>query len=208
VGAGRTDVVKAIFGDTPRASGTIRVNGKPAKLDTVGAAIRLGMGFVPEDRKREGLVLIESMKNNITLASMSRFGKWGFIRPGDQAEAVQRYVRLMNIRPSLMNRLAKDFSGGNQQKIVLSKWLMNNPHILILDEPTRGIDVGAKQEIYNTIFDLAENGVSILLVSSEMEEILGLCDRILVMHEGRVTAEIAREDATEELILKRASGLL
>jgi ribose transport system ATP-binding protein len=207
VGAGRTDVVKAIFGETPRRSGTVRVNGKVLNAEKVSDSIRAGMGFVPEDRKREGLVLIESMKNNIALASMDRYVRCGFIRKAEQEHVVRRYVDLMNIRPPLVARLAKDFSGGNQQKMVVSKWLMNHPQILILDEPTRGIDVGAKQEIYNTIFELADSGMSILLVSSEMEEILGLCDRIIVMHEGRVTAEINRADASEELVLKRASGL-
>lgn len=207
VGAGRTELVKAIFGLTRPENGKIKVNGKEVKINKVTDAIRHSMGFVPEDRKKEGLVLKESMRENVTLPTLKKYSKFSFIKRSEQKRAAQEYISIMNIKPPLMERKARDFSGGNQQKIVLSKWLMNNPQILILDEPTRGIDVGAKQEIYNLIYDLADQGVSIIIVSSEMEEILGLCDRIIVMHEGRVTAEIDSNEASQELILQRASGI-
>jgi len=207
VGAGRTEVMKAIVGINKLKIGTIKVFGKDAKIKNAKKAMGVGIALVPEDRKKEGLVLIESLKNNVALATLKNFARFGFVIKDKQDHAVSNYVSKLNIKPPYINRKAKEFSGGNQQKIVLAKCLLSNPKILILDEPTRGIDVGAKEEIYNIINELARNGISIILVSSEMEEIIGLSDRIIVMHEGQITADILSEEANQELILRKASGM-
>jgi ribose transport system ATP-binding protein len=207
VGAGRTEVMRAILGVTKLKTGTIRIFGKSHASQSVKKTMEAGIVLVPEDRKKEGLVLIESLKNNVALSTLRKFSRFGFINKGKQERAVQEYVAQLNIRPPLVERKVKDFSGGNQQKIVLAKCLLSNPKIFILDEPTRGIDVGAKEEIYEIINGLAKSGQSIILVSSEMEELIGLCDRIIVMHEGRIKAEIDSKDATQELILRKASGM-
>jgi ribose transport system ATP-binding protein len=145
------------------------------------------------------------MKTNVTQATMHKYSRMGFLRDARQVRAAKEYIEKLNIKPPLPERDMKDFSGGNQQTVVIAKWLDNAPELLILDEPTRGVDVGAKQEIYAIIKELAESGVSIMVVSSEMEEILGLCDRIIVMHEGRVRGEFSREEATQEKLLYAAS---
>jgi ribose transport system ATP-binding protein len=206
VGAGRTEVMKAIFGLSKLDTGTIKFHGKNVVVTNPRDAIQLKFGFVPEDRKREGLVLVHSMKTNVTQATMRKYSRMGFLRETRQARAAREYIEKLNIKPPLPERDMKDFSGGNQQKVVIAKWLDNAPELLILDEPTRGVDVGAKQEIYAIIKELADSGVSIMVVSSEMEEILGLCDRIIVMHEGRMRGEFGREEATQEKLLYAASG--
>ncbi|MDR3336447.1 MAG: sugar ABC transporter ATP-binding protein [Treponema sp.] len=206
VGAGRTEVMKAVFGLNKLDSGDITFHGKKAVIANPQNAIRLKLGFVPEDRKREGLVLMHSMKTNVTQATMFKYSRMGFLKNGRQLQAAREYIGKLNIKPPLPERNMKDFSGGNQQKVVIAKWLDNAPELLILDEPTRGVDVGAKQEIYTIIKNLADSGVSIIVVSSEMEEILGLCDRIIVMHEGRIRGEFSRSEATQEKLLYAASG--
>jgi ribose transport system ATP-binding protein len=206
VGAGRTEVMKAIFGLNKPDAGTIEFHGKNVVITNPQDAIRLKFGFVPEDRKREGLVLMHSMKTNVTQATMRKYSRMGFLQDARQTRAAKEYIGKLNIKPPLPERDMKDFSGGNQQKVVIAKWLDNAPELLILDEPTRGIDVGTKQEIYAIIKELADSGVSIMVVSSEMEEILGLCDRIIVMHEGRMRGEFSREEATQEKLLYAASG--
>jgi ribose transport system ATP-binding protein len=206
VGAGRTEVMKAIFGLSKLDAGTIEFHGKNAVIANPRDAIQLKFGFVPEDRKREGLILMHSMKTNVTQATMRKYSRMGFLRETRQARAAGEYIEKLNIKPPLPERDMKDFSGGNQQKVVIAKWLDNAPELLILDEPTRGVDVGAKQEIYTIIKELADSGVSIMVVSSEMEEILGLCDRIIVMHEGRIRGEFSRAEATQEKLLYAASG--
>jgi len=207
VGAGRTEVVKAIFGLTKIDTGTIKVEKKEVKIRNANDAMRLNIGFVPEDRKKEGLILMETMVENMTLPSLKKFAMFGFLNRQKQNEITKKYINNMSIRPPLINKPVIHFSGGNQQKIVLAKWLISNPKILILDEPTRGVDVGAKQEIYRLINTLVNSGISIILVSSEMEEILGLSDRIIVLHGGRITSVLNREDANQEIILTKASGL-
>jgi ribose transport system ATP-binding protein len=206
VGAGRTEVMKAIFGLNKPDSGVITFHGEKAVVTSPPDAIRLKIGFVPEDRKREGLVLMHSMKTNVTQATMHKYSSMGFLKNGRQYQAAGEYIRRLNIKPPLPERNMKDFSGGNQQKVVIAKWLDNEPELLILDEPTRGVDIGAKQEIYTIIKNLADSGVSIIVVSSEMEEILGLCDRIIVMHEGRIQGEFSHDEATQEKLLYAASG--
>lgn len=207
VGAGRTDLFKAIFGLVKIDSGSIRINGNVTRIRKVHDAMSRKIGFVPEDRKREGLLLNESMKENLILPNLKIFSKFGFVDRKKQKRVALDYIDSMNIKPRYIDRKAIHFSGGNQQKIVLSKWLLNKPQIMIFDEPTRGIDVGAKQEIYNLISKLTVEGISVVLISSEMEEILGMSDRIIVMHEGRITGEFSRSEATQELLLQKASGI-
>ena len=207
VGAGRTEVMKALFGLNKLDAGTVEFHGRKVLISNPKDAIRLKFGFVPEDRKREGLVLMHSMKTNITQVTMGKYSRMGFLMDRLQAGAAKNYVAKLNIKPPLLDRAMKDFSGGNQQKTVIAKWLDNTPELLILDEPTQGVDVGAKQEIYAIIKELADSGVSIIVVSSEMEEILGLCDRIMVMHEGQIRGEFSREEASQEKLLYAASGM-
>jgi ribose transport system ATP-binding protein len=206
VGAGRTEVMKSLFGLNKPDNGTIEFYGKKAVITSPQDAIDLKFGFVPEDRKREGLVLMHSMKTNVTQVTMRKYSRMGFLNDTRQVHATKEYIKKLNIKPPLPERDMKDFSGGNQQKAVIAKWLDNTPELLILDEPTRGVDVGAKQEIYAIIKELADSGVSIIVVSSEMEEILGLCDRVIVMHEGQIQGEFSRGEATQEKLLYAASG--
>jgi ribose transport system ATP-binding protein len=198
--------MKAVFGLHKPDSGTVEFHGRKVVISKPRDAVNLKFGFVPEDRKREGLVLMHSLKANVTQATMRKYSRMGFVNAVRQREAAGQYIEKLNIRPPLPERNMKDFSGGNQQKVVIAKWLDNAPELLILDEPTRGVDVGAKQEIYAIIRNLADSGVSIIVVSSEMEEILGVCDRIIVMHEGRIKGEFMRGEATQEKILYAASG--
>ncbi len=164
-----------------------------------------GIAFLTEDRKRNGLVMTCSIRDNISLASLSRMSRWGVLNRRQQDQQVLAKVRELDIRPPQLQRLVRQLSGGNQQKVVLAKWLLVRADVLILDEPTRGVDVATKVEIYQIIRDLAERGVAILLISSEMPEILGMSDRVLVMREGRVAGEFSREQATEEGLLALAA---
>jgi ABC-type sugar transport system ATPase subunit len=162
--------------------------------------------MLTEDRIGDGLVLGLSIRDNVSLASFPAMSRWGIIDRRQQSTLVQAKVRELDVRPPNIDRLARVLSGGNQQKVVLAKWLLTQARILLLDEPTRGVDIGAKKEIYATIADLATRGIGILLISSELPEILGMCDRTLVMREGRLVGEFTREEATEEKILARAAG--
>jgi ABC-type sugar transport system ATPase subunit len=166
-----------------------------------------GIALLTEDRKRDGLVLICSIRDNASIASFERLSRWGVIHRRRQAAEVQQKVKELDIRPPRLDRLARQLSGGNQQKLVLAKWLMTRARVLILDEPTRGVDVATKVAIYQLISDLAADGIGIVLVSSELPEILGLSDRALVMREGRVVAEFTRAEASEEKLLAAAAGV-
>ena len=206
MGSGCTELARALFGADPIDRGRIWVRGRPVAIRSPRAAIRLGLGFLTEDRKRQGLVLGGDITANVCLASLDRFNRGGVMRPGrERAEAGRLTADLRVKTPSLRERVL-NLSGGNQQKVVLAKWLCRAADILIFDEPTRGIDVGAKAEIYRLVRQLAAEGKAILLISSELPEILGLSDRILVMCGGVLTGEFAAGEATPETILHRALG--
>lgn len=206
VGAGRTELMKTIFGLEKKDCGVLKIYGKTVRIRSPLDAIKYGIGFVPEDRKKEGLILKLSMSENISITTLKSISSFGFVNERKRLKLSEIYIKTMDIKPKLHNRKVQFLSGGNQQKVVLSKWLAKEPSILILDEPTRGIDVGAKQEIYSLINKLADEGLSIIIISSEMEEILGISDRIIVMHEGFITAELTKNEATQEKILMAASN--
>ena len=206
VGSGRTEVARLIFGADPRRGGTIAVAGRPVEITSPGDAIKYGIGFVTEDRKRQGLVLGMTVRENVTLANLDLLAAWGFIKRQLERQEVDKSIRELHIRTPSMEQLVHNLSGGNQQKVVLAKWLFTRSQVLLFDEPTRGIDVGAKAEIYQLMNVLTRAGVGILMISSELPEALGMSDRILVMHEGRVAAELARADATQERIMQYATG--
>lgn len=207
IGAGRTEVMKALFGYYPVDSGEILIEGKEVHIRSVSDAINHRIALIPEDRKREGLVLVLSMAQNIVLTSINLVQRYGVLLKKRFNKVVNSYIEELSIRPALPNRKIKDFSGGNQQKVVVAKWLSNNPHIVILDEPTRGIDVGAKVEIYKLINSLAQSGLGVIFISSEQLEVIGMCDRVLVMHNGRLSGEFERSQVTEEGLMAAAAGL-
>ena len=207
MGAGRSDLLMAIFGaHAGRVTGDVFVEGERVRFTSPAEAIRHGIGFVTEDRKRFGLILEQTILNNMTLASLRRVSG-RFVTDADaEAAAGERASRDLRIKANNVWTVAGTLSGGNQQKVVLAKWLLTKPRVLFLDEPTRGIDVGAKQEIYAQINALAREGLAIVLVSSELPEVLGLSDRIIVLHEGRITGEFTRAGATPEAIMACATG--
>ncbi|HEL1012744.1 TPA: sugar ABC transporter ATP-binding protein [Streptococcus equi subsp. ruminatorum] len=206
MGAGRTEVMRAIFGLDKRTAGRIRLNGQDIQVTNSVQAIRAGIGFLTEDRKEEGLILDFSIKDNMTLPSHKDFSKNGFFDDKTSRDFVQKMIDRLRIKSGRPEMVVGNLSGGNQQKVVLAKWIGIAPKVLILDEPTRGVDVGAKREIYQLMNELAERGVPILLVSSDLPEVLGVSDRIVVMHEGRITGELSRGEATQEKIMQLATG--
>jgi L-arabinose transport system ATP-binding protein len=204
VGAGRSELAKVIFGEMPKTSGSVSVDGKPLDVHSPSAAIAHGIGFAPEDRKREGLVLIRSVLENTTLAILRRLTRFRIMQRRMERRIGADYVERLNVRtPSLDQEVGK-LSGGNQQKVVLARWLAARPKVLILDEPTRGIDVGAKAEIYRLIDELANAGLAIMFISSDLPEILGMSDRIYVMQGGRITGELPGPGTTEREVLELA----
>ncbi|MHC4946360.1 MAG: sugar ABC transporter ATP-binding protein [Planctomycetota bacterium] len=208
MGAGRTELVSAVFGAFPgRVSGRLVLSGRETVIRTPAQAIRAGIALVSEDRKRFGLVLEQSVTFNTTLACVGKWTRRGIIQKHlEKARAVQ-YQYDLNIKTPSVDQLVKNLSGGNQQKVVLAKWLLTGPRVLIMDEPTRGIDIGAKGEIYGIIRDLARKGTAVLIVSSELPELLGICDRIYVMHEGRIKGCLNRDEADQEKIMGLATGM-
>jgi ABC-type sugar transport system ATPase subunit len=207
VGAGRSDIATALFGIEPPASGTIRVRGRDVTVRTPREAIELGIGLVPEDRKRQGLVQSESGLRNTSLTILDKLSRLSWIDRGKEREVAQQYFDRLRVRAPSVDVVVAGLSGGNQQKIVLARWLAARSKILILDEPTRGVDVGAKAEIHALIGELAEQGAAILLISSELPELLNLSDRILVLRTGRIVGELARADANQEKLLRLMAGL-
>lgn len=201
VGAGRTELVRTIFGADPRDRGEILMEGRPVQIRSPLDAIRLGIGLVPEDRKGQGLILGLAVRHNMTLANLDIFTRLGFVRLAAEARRVEEYVQRFQIRTPGIDRHVVNLSGGNQQKVVIAKWLMLQPKILILDEPTRGIDVGAKSEIYDLMQQLAASGVSIIMISSEFPELLAMCDRMVCICEGRVTGVLERNEASLESLM-------
>jgi putative multiple sugar transport system ATP-binding protein len=204
MGAGRTELAMSIFGRSygTRISGKAYRNGKETDISTIDKAISNGIAYATEDRKAYGLVLIQEIKDNITLANLEAISERGVINEPKEMAATSEYRDKLNIKCSSIRQLALNLSGGNQQKVVLSKWLFANPDILILDEPTRGIDVGAKYEIYTIINRLASEGKGIIFISSELPEILGICDRIYVMREGKIVGEMPAKEASQEKVMK------
>lgn len=208
VGAGRTEVARAIFGIDPPTSGKIFIEGKEVKITSPSQAIALGLAYVPEDRQVYGLITPMNLISNITLPFVSRFTRLGWLDQHAEVEFAFSTARQMEVRAHSLWQRARELSGGNQQKIVLAKWLSTRPRILILDEPTRGIDVGTKAAVHELMSRLAAEGMAILMISSELPEILGMSDRIVVMREGHITAQLSREEATQEKILHFATQSL
>jgi ABC-type sugar transport system ATPase subunit len=204
IGAGRTELMRAVFGIDQMTGGSLRINGKPVTIRGPYDAIANRIGFVSEDRKLEGLILEMTVRHNVTLAGLGAFHPSGVISDASENEITAQFIRELNIRTPSQDQHVINLSGGNQQKVVLSKWLAIKPRILILDEPTRGIDEEKKKEIHRIISDLAGEGVAIILISSELPEILAMCDRIIVMHEGVKRAEFDRTEASQEKILAAA----
>jgi rhamnose transport system ATP-binding protein len=204
VGAGRTDVARAIFGVAPAASGTVRINGNPVSIRQPSQAIELGLAYVSEDRAISGIFRSLSVEENITAAVPKQIAPGGVIRRAVEKALASDSVRKLRIRLASLRQPIGELSGGNQQKAILARWLLTDPSVLILDEPTRGIDIGVKAEFYDMIGELAAGGRAILLISSELPELLALCDRVLVMSEGRLTANIPRAEATQETIMHAA----
>ena len=204
VGAGRTELLRLVAGVDRPSGGEIRIQGKPLRTGSPRAAIAAGLGLLPEERKRDGIVARRSIRSNIALSSMHRFSRFGFVRQRALGRESLALMREMNLRPLMIDRPIGQFSGGNQQKAIIGRWIAAGASILLFDEPTRGIDVGAKAEIYAVIERLAAEGRSMIVVSSELPEILRVSDRVLVMREGRVAATLERRDLTEEAIVAHA----
>jgi inositol transport system ATP-binding protein len=204
MGAGRTEIARVIFGLDALDEGTIRISGSPVKIDSPRKALKNGIGYVSEDRKGLGFVPGMSVKDNITLSSMDRHRKGIFINAKTELRDTEQMIADLRIKTSGADQKVTYLSGGNQQKVVIGKMLLASPSLIILDEPTRGVDVGAKFEIYKLIRKLAENGLGIIMISSELPEILGMSDRILVLSKGKQTAMLSRQEATQELIMKYA----
>jgi len=206
VGAGRTALAETLFGIRPAVSGEVRVEDKTVKISSPGEAIRLGMGFVPEDRKQQGLFMNLAVRENIMLSALDTVSRWGFVNSSKVDRLAKNEVERLDIRTPSLRQRVRNLSGGNQQKVIIARWLTLKPRVLILDEPTRGIDVGAKAEIHALMNQLAQEGVGVLMISSELPEVLGVSDRILVMHEGRITGEFSRNQATQDEIMRAATG--
>ena len=204
VGAGRTEVARAIFGLDKPDGGEVFLHGKKLNINSTRAAIASGIAYVPEDRKEIGLVLCRPIRENISLASLEKLRKHGLLQLKMEQNEVTDMVSKLSIKISSAENVVSSLSGGNQQKVVLAKWLLRDIDVLILDEPTRGIDVGAKAEIHRMMCQLASEGMAIIMISSELPEILGMSDRILVMHNGRITGELARDEASQETIMTYA----
>lgn len=203
-GAGRTELGLAIFGANPIAAGEVLLDGNPVNIASPRVAIAAGIGYLPEDRKEAGLFLEMSIAENIAAARLEHFGVW-WLNRGQSEIVAAGFVSKLRIAASTIQQPAITLSGGNQQKVLLARWLLVNPKVLIVDEPTRGVDVGAKAEVHTLLRELAEQGTAIIVISSDLPEVLALADRIVVMREGRVSGELARAEASEEAIIRLAS---
>jgi len=206
MGAGRTEVIEGVFGIKPIDAGEITVKGKRVQIKSPRDAIRHGMALLTEDRKLTGIMGVLSVRDNMMIASLSSYSKGGFLNKRIINETCAREKTRLELKTPSMDQVIRLLSGGNQQKVLVSRWLLTVPDILILDEPTRGIDVGAKSEIHRLMSKLAQEGKAIIMISSELPEILGMSDRVLVMHEGRVGGIFDRKDATQETIMRAATG--
>lgn len=208
VGAGRTEVARAVFGIDPYDRGSVEFLGRKLKPRDPQAAIDAGMGFVPEDRRKQGLVMELSVARNVALTLRNSLSRFSLISAAAERRAAEEWTKRLQVKTGSQEYAVSTLSGGNQQKVVLAKWLAIEPKFLIVDEPTRGIDVGTKSEVHRLLSDLAGRGIAILMISSELPEVLGMADRVLVMHEGRITAELDRADATPEAVMHAATASL
>ncbi|MFB9758337.1 sugar ABC transporter ATP-binding protein, partial [Ectobacillus funiculus] len=206
VGAGRTELVRTIFGSVANKSGEIWINGKQVNIACHRDAIENGIALVPESRKEQGLFLDLSVKENIAMTMLQKYSSGGILNWREIHQEAADYIKKLHIKVSSPEQKVVNLSGGNQQKVVLAKWLLIQPKVLLLDEPTRGVDIGAKAEIYKIIDELAKSGMAILMISSELPEILSVSDRVLVMHEGKIRANLPRAEATQEKIMYYATG--
>ncbi|EGK07417.1 sugar ABC transporter ATP-binding protein [Kroppenstedtia eburnea] len=206
MGAGRTETADLLFGIRKPDGGTIRIDGQEVRIRRPEDAIRHGIAYVTEDRKQEGLVLPLSVRENLSLPNLPSLSSWGVIHRQKEARLTEETVKTLSVKTSGPEQEIRTLSGGNQQKVVIGKWLATSPRVLILDEPTRGVDIGAKEEIYRLMDRLAREGLAILLISSDLPEVLGMSDRVLVMHEGRVTGRFEKGEATQENVMRAASG--
>jgi len=205
MGVGRTELAKSLIGAYGKVvSGELYLNGSLQRFETPRQAILAGLNYLPEDRKGSGLNLMMDIKENMTLASLDRVSSRGVLKKNLEIVESERYVQKLAIKTPSIEQKTGNLSGGNQQKVALAKWMLCSPRVLILDEPTRGIDVGAKFEIYNLMNDLVEAGLSVIMISSELPELLGVCNRILVMYEGRISAEFSHDEANQEKIMAAA----
>ena len=206
VGAGRSEVVRAVFGVDAYDAGTVTVDGQPLRPARPAAAMAAGVALVPEDRRQQGLVMAQSVERNATVTRRHHLARFGLLGAGREREWARRWTERLQVKTASLRHAVSTLSGGNQQKVVLAKWLSTEPSVLIVDEPTRGIDVGTKAEVHRLLSELAAEGLAVLMVSSELPEVLGMADRVLVMHEGRLVADIPRDRATEETVMFAATG--
>ena len=206
VGAGRTEVARALFGIDPVDSGEVRLNGEPVIIGSPSEAVGAGMAFVPEDRQHQGLVLEMAIEQNTTLPILRRLTRLGLVQRRRERAVAREFAERLQVKAAGLDQPATSLSGGNQQKVVLAKWHATDPALLILDEPTRGIDIGTKAEVHRIVSGLAAQGLAILLISSELPEVLAMADRVIVMHEGRITGDFSHEEADQERIMRAATG--
>ena len=205
-GAGRTALAETLFGVRSAVKGQIKIGGKPVRIQHPGQAIRLGLGFVPEDRKLQGLFMNMAVRENVVISALPEVSRFSFVNFSQAEKLAREYIEKLKIRTPSVKQLVRNLSGGNQQKVIIARWLTLNPHILILDEPTRGIDIGTKAEIHALMNQLAKQGVAVMMVSSDLPEVLGVSDRILVMRAGRIVAEFTRQEATQDNIMHAATA--
>jgi ribose transport system ATP-binding protein len=201
VGAGRSEILETVYGARKASTGTVEVDGKRLRRGAVTASVKAGVGLAPEERKSQGLLLDEAVYRNITVSTLGRFARGGFLNRGEEKRRSTELATSLDVRPEGVTRAVRTLSGGNQQKVVLARWLLRDCRVLLLDEPTRGVDVGARSEIYQLIRSLADRGVAVVVVSSEIEEVLGLADRVLVVREGVVVHEAAATSIDEAAVL-------
>jgi len=206
VGAGRTELAKTLFGLTPADAGTILLRGKPVSITSPAQAIKLGIAYLPEDRRQHGVILEMAVSANTTLAALDKLARFGFLDFQQEQQIAADYAQRLAVKTSSLFAPVTTLSGGNQQKVALSRWLATQPSVLILDEPTQGVDVGAKAEIHTLMGELAAQGLAIIMISSELPEVLGMSDRIAVMHAGTIVGELDRAEATQQKILALALG--
>ncbi|HLR72567.1 MAG TPA: sugar ABC transporter ATP-binding protein, partial [Pseudogracilibacillus sp.] len=206
MGAGRTEILETIFGYRKKTKGQVKLHGKPLNISHPLDAVNKGIAFITEDRKDKGLVIDASIRENIALTNLDTISKSGIVSKTKERKLVDQLVERLHVRMAHRNQAVKSLSGGNQQKVVIAKWLGIEPQVLLLDEPTRGVDIGAKKEIYTIMNELSERGVAIIMISSELPEVLGISDRIMVVHEGEITRKLKREEADQEKIMMAATG--
>lgn len=208
MGSGRTELAKTIFGEYKKTSGEIKLNGSHINIGCIDDAISKGICYLSEDRKKEGCILGMPVGENMTLCNLKKYeNNFKVINKKEETKDIEYYIKKINIKTPSKDQIIKNLSGGNQQKVILAKWLMLSPEVLIIDEPTRGIDVGAKKEIYELLNELKASGKAIIMISSDLPEVLGISDRIMVMSEGRISGELSREEANQESIMKLAVGI-